>query len=335
MKTEKKTHRGPKKVSEAELEFAADCRAALLSTRMPKTYAVIYITIAFLVAFLFWASFTKLDEVAKCEGKIVPTTSVHVVQNLEGGIIEEIHVREGDIVNKDQILLKLNDIMLAASNNETKARRDSLVKTIDLMNKEIAITEPLETQGVVSKVEILRLQRQLFEMTGELERLNEALYGSDDRVARAIIRAPTYGAVSRLAFKTVGAVVRPGEIIMEVVPLDDSLLIEAKIRPTDIGFIHLGQKATVKITAYDFSIYGGLEGEVENISPNTITTDKGESFYVAWIRTQKSTLDRDGQSHPLIPGMQTEVDILTGHRTVLQYLLKPILRAKESAFRER
>jgi adhesin transport system membrane fusion protein len=157
----------------------------------------------------------------------------------------------------------------------------------------------------------------------------------EDRVTRTDVRSPVRGTVKQINLNTLGGVVRPGESILEIVPLDDTLLIEARIRPADIAFLHPGQKAMVKITAYDFSIFGGLEGVVEAISADTIEDDNGESFFKVKLRTQKNAITYRSEELPIIPGMTASIDILTGKKSVLAYLLKPILRAKQNALRER
>ncbi|MBW2520845.1 MAG: HlyD family type I secretion periplasmic adaptor subunit, partial [Deltaproteobacteria bacterium] len=170
---------------------------------------------------------------------------------------------------------------------------------------------------------------------GELNSLREIMSAGEDRVTRTDVRSPVRGTVKQLNVTTVGGVLRPGEPIMEIVPLDDTLLIEARIRPADIAFLHPGQKAMVKVTAYDFAIFGGLEGVVEAISADTIQDDSGESFYRVKLRTKTNAMTYRGEDLPIMPGMTASVDILTGKKSVLSYLLKPILRMKQNALRER
>jgi adhesin transport system membrane fusion protein len=173
---------------------------------------------------------------------------------------------------------------------------------------------------------------------GELDSYQEELLAEQDRVRRTTIRSPVKGIVKQLKVNTIGGVVSPGMDILEIVPMNDTLLIEANVHPSDIGFIRLGQKATVKLSAYDFSIYGGLNGIVEGISADTIIDEhdkKGESFYVIRIRTQRNYLITNKKPLYIMPGMQATVDILTGEKSVLDYLLKPILKTKQAALRER
>jgi len=170
---------------------------------------------------------------------------------------------------------------------------------------------------------------------GELKSLQQIMSAGADRVTRTDVRSPVRGTIKQINLNTVGGVVRPGESILEIVPLDDTLLIEARIRPADIAFLHPGQKAMVKITAYDFAIFGGLDGVLEAISADTIEDDDGESFYKVKLRTQKNAIAYRGEELPIMPGMTASIDILTGKKSVLAYLLKPILRAKQNALRER
>lgn len=229
----------------------------------------------------------------------------------------------------------------------------SLVNRRKLLKNEITMTKPLVNEGAVSKVEVLRLEQKLGELEGkiynmhsttlnelntaknELSQLEENTATVKDRLERTSIRSPVDGIVKQIHIATVGAVIKPGMALMEIVPLEDTLRVEAQVRPSDIGFIHPGQKAIVKITAYDFSIYGGLQGNVEHISADTSKDEKGNSYYEIWVRTQKAYLGTVDKKLPIIPGMQASVDILTGKKTILDYILKPILRSKERALRER
>ena len=178
-------------------------------------------------------------------------------------------------------------------------------------------------------------QRELNTTQAEATPLAEVITAAADRVQRTEVRSPVRGTIKRLLVNTVGGVIQPGQNLVEIVPLEDNLLIEAKVRPADIGFLHPGQAAMVKVTAYDFSIYGGLKGVVEDISADTIADDKGESFYRVRVRTRDTALEKAGQPLPITPGMTTQVDILTGQKTVMDYLLKPILKARQRALRER
>lgn len=185
-----------------------------------------------------------------------------------------------------------------------------------------------------SELNVRNLARaELSETRAKLSTLEQGQLALVDRVKLAEVRAPVRGTINTLMANTVGGVVQPGKDILEIVPSDDTLLLEVQINPRDIGFLHYGQKAQVKFTAYDFAIYGGLEGELEQIGANTVTDEKGNSFYIAKVRTERAHVGDN--SRPIIPGMQAEIHILTGQRTLMQYLLKPILRAKSNALTER
>lgn len=366
-------------------------------------HVILWASALFILIAIIWANYAVLDEVTTGQGKVIPSSEIQVIQNLEGGIIKNIFVKEGEIVKKNQILMQIDNTRFMSSYAEAQKKIDSLrievirlnaeinkttpvfpeeltksqpnliadqmslyesrvreynqlLITLDLAQKELNMTRPLLKNGSVSEVEVIRLERSVNEIKGnidkfksdELDKLNKARSelsalvegnkADEDRLTRTTVRSPVYGIIKQIKTTTLGGVVQPGSDIVEVVPLDDTLLIEAKIRPSDIGFIHPGQTAMVKITAYDFSIYGGLEGVVEQISADTIvdeTDKKNESFYVIRVRTNKNHLGTDAKPLPIIPGMLATVDILTGKKSVLEYILKPILKAKQSALRER
>lgn len=258
---------------------------------------------------------------------------------------------------------------------EAQAHYDQAQQGYTLTSRELAMTKPLIKSGAVSDVELLRLERDVSHLDGEMKQaasqitrlqsaiaearkkiaevdlqfknqarsdlsdtqakinsLGEGNLALSDKVKQADIRSPVNGTVQRLLYNTVGGVVQPGKDIIEIVPLEDTILLEAKVLPRDIAFLHPGQKANVKFTAYDFAIYGGLDAHVENISADSVMDDKGNTFYIVRVRTDKASI---GENMPIIPGMIAEVDIMTGKKTVLSYLLKPILRAKQYALTER
>jgi adhesin transport system membrane fusion protein len=256
-----------------------------------------------------------------------------------------------------------------------RARKASAERQVDLAQQELSKTKPLLASGAVSEMDILRLEREvsrargdseqagaqiarvqaaigeaqrkiqeteltfrndarkdMADVMGKLNALNEGAVALADRVSKAQVKSPVRGRVQRLLANTVGGVVQPGKDIVEIVPLDDNLVLEAKVQPKDIAFIHPGQDATVKFTAYDFGIYGGLAAKVENISPDTVVDERGNAFYLVRVRT---TLAHFNDKMPIIPGMTAEVDVLTGQKTVMSYLLKPVLKGKAYALRER
>ncbi|MBY5927714.1 HlyD family type I secretion periplasmic adaptor subunit [Halomonas denitrificans] len=259
--------------------------------------------------------------------------------------------------------------------NEAAARRNAASRELNLASQELNMTRPLLSSGAVSEVEVLRLQREVSRASGErnqaaaqvsrleaaiveaqgelrevdakartewrqelsatlgeLSALNESSEGLQDRVRLSEIRSPVDGVVQRLAINTIGGVAQPGQEVVDIVPTDDALVVEAKIAPQDIAFLRPGLPATIKLTAYDFSIYGGLDAELEHISADTTTDEEGNTYYRVRVRTQ----DEEAASEvEVIPGMTAQVDILTGKRTVMQFLLKPVLRAWGNAMGER
>ena len=348
----------------------------------------------FIVCLFIWTSFAKIDEVTRGEGKVIPSRQVQIVQNLEGGIITSIPVREGDVVDKGQLLVQLDDTQYLAALRESEihcmehrakaarlraeatqkpfvppevvvthypefvkherelyiAHKAQFERQENSLQKELSMMKPLVKDGAVSEIEVLRLERKLNEIrdqyiTGAKKELNEVLAEISrlqetnqvlrDKLKHTKITSPLRGIIKQVMVNTIGGVVRPGMDIIEIVPLDDSLLVEARVTPADIAFIHPGQNVMVKITAYDFSIYGGLKGKIENISADTLSDENNHSYYKIRVRTDKSNIGTDSAPLPIIPGMSARVEILTGKKTILQYLLKPILRAKEMAFRER
>jgi membrane fusion protein, adhesin transport system len=261
---------------------------------------------------------------------------------------------------------------------EMASRRKQLKRSLQLAREELAITEPLARSGVVPRIDLLRINRQVADLEGEyntvrlsvprlktaaeeaaqrivqvqlaakaeasdelnrvraeFKSVRETLFAGEDRVTRTEVRSPVRGTVKEIKVNTVGGVIRPGQDIVEIVPLDDSLLVEARIRPKDIAFLRPGQESIIKVAAYDFSIYGGLKSRLEQISADTIRDEEGENFYRVYLRTERNTISHQGNELPIIPGMTATVEILTGKKTVLDYLLKPILKARQRALRER
>lgn len=379
-----------------EQRFSGASRIILLSTLL---FAILGI----------WAYFGTLDEVSTGSGKVIPSSREQVLQSLDGGILAELTVREGDKVQANQVVARLdptrsesnvgesaaryraslassarlnaevNDLsltfpdalnawpdLIASETRLYKSRRaqlaDAMVELQDALvsvNKELAITQRLEKSGAASHVEVLRLQRQksdlglkitdlrsqyyvqareaLSKANAEVDMLAAILKGREDSVTRLTVRAPMRGIVKNIQVTTIGGVIPPNGEMMEIVPVDDHLLIETRLSPRDIAFIHPGQRALVKITAYDYAIYGGLEGVVETISPDTIQDKvKPEVFYYrVFIRTHQDYLQNKlGRHFSIVPGMIATVDIKTGEKTIADYLIKPFNRAKE-ALRER
>jgi adhesin transport system membrane fusion protein len=427
--------------------FEQEADELMSRERTHRARLVVRAAVLMVVLLLVWAAWAEVDEVTRGEARVIPSRQLQVVQSLDGGVVQEILVREGQVVEPGQLLLRIDetratsgvresaaqDLALRARaarlralaegsafqppavadadeqrivddekrlyaarvqelNNllsinrqqlaqreqelvEMQARRTSAQRSYELASQELAQTRPLLATGAVSNVDILRLERDVARSRGESEQasaqiarvnaaivetqrksqetefsfrnesrkeladvlaklsaLKEGAVGLADRVDKAQVRSPVRGRVQRLLANTVGGVVQPGRDIVEIVPLDDALVLEARIVPKDIAFIRPGQPATVKFTAYDFSIYGGMDATVENISPDTTVDERGNAFYLVRVRTSQASF---GDKLPIIPGMTAEVDVLTGRKSVLSYLLKPVLKLQAYALRER
>lgn len=411
----------------------------------------IWAIIAFFIFLVVWAGFSQIDEVTRGDGKAIPSSKLQKIQNLEGGIVAELYVKEGQIVEAGAPLIRLDDTRFVSNAGETEALRlamqlrverlsaqvddrplnipDDVLKAapsqaanerslyesrrqqlkdevgglqeqlvqrqqelreftskqgqyrsqLSLQRQEINMSEPLVAQGAVSPVEVLRLKRAEMETRGQLDattlaipraesaikevqrkidetrgkfrsealtQLNEARTelnkaestgrALEDRVSRTLVTSPVRGIVKQLLVNTVGGVIQPGSDMVEIVPLNDTLLVEAKIRPQDIAFLHPGQEAVVKFTAYDYTIYGGLKAKLERIGADTITDeDKKTTYYMITLRTDRSHLGTDEKPLLIIPSMVASVDIITGKKSILSYLLKPIIKARAEALHER
>jgi adhesin transport system membrane fusion protein len=430
-----------------DLDWAGDADWARLQQEPLRARSLLRLAAAALLIMLVWAAFAKIDEVTRGEARVVPTSQVQIIQSVDGGVVEALLVKEGQIVEAGQLLLRVDSTRFVSTLmesqvsqaalqakalrlealtrgtpfnppkelvrdapdvveqerrlfesrraeisaqtaiyqsqlvqrqqelNEVRARRDQAERSLALMNQEINATRPMVATGAVSEVEMMRLDQQLARLRGDREqataqiarvqsaiqeansKINEVQLTSrnqmsaelsdtmskiaslsqggvalQDKVKHADIKSPVRGTVKRLLVNTIGAVVQPGKEVVEVVPLDDTLILEVQITPKDIGFLRPGQPAMVKFSAYDFSIYGGLEAEVFLIGADSVLDEKGNAFYHVRVRTLKSSL---GPNLPVIPGMVAQVDIMTGKKTVLSYLLKPVLRAKSNAMTER
>jgi adhesin transport system membrane fusion protein len=426
-------------------ETAADAVISQRGTR--RAQLLVRCAAAAMAALVVWAMLAHVDEVTRGEGKVISSRQLQLVQSYDGGVVSEILVREGDVVEKDQLLLKIDETRatsgarenaaqgyalqarlarlraiaegtafappaaqtdpqrriveeehrlyetrrtelsttLAISQQqlaqrqqelaEMRSRKVAAARGLELSQQELSRTRPLLASGAVSEMDLLKLERdvsrsrgeseqsgaqiqrvlaaiseaqrkvqetelsfrnearkELADTMGRLNALKEGAVALNDKVDKSQIRSPVRGRVQRLLANTVGGVVQPGKDIVEIVPLDDALVLEAKVNPRDIAFIHPGQGATVKFTAYDFSIYGGLDAKVQNISPDTVVDERGNAFYLVRVETHSAKL---GDQLPIIPGMTAEVDILTGNKSVMSYLLKPVLKVKHQALRER
>ncbi|GAB1534624.1 HlyD family type I secretion periplasmic adaptor subunit [Geovibrio sp. ADMFC3] len=445
-----KNGNGKKYVQESDIEFMNSLNAAVLQKSPVKMSLILYVITALIIVLFTWAYFTELDELTRGIGKVIPSRQVQVVQNLEGGIVKELLVKEGQFVKSGQVLVIIDDTGAGSSYQEGRAKLGELKaravrlraeagiapfiidddaknnypmlimeeqrlyetnaarrnnekevfvqrfkqRQVELANarlrlknlhtsrgmihREIELMEPLYKKGLVSELEFIQLkqkeldnrkeidetvkniesleyqvvearnaieeiegrqkseaQTELNKVIAEIEQITNSQVAIEDRVRRTMVRSPVDGTVKQLFINTVGGVAKPGMDIIEIVPNDDRLLIEAKIKPSDIAFIYPGQNAVVKLTAYDFAIYGGLKGKVIHVSADTITDEKDEEYYLVRIETDKNYLGTEDNKKDIMVGMTVQADIITGKKTILQYIMKPILRAKYNALRER
>lgn len=323
----------------SDFSFANNVRAAA-ELRTPRTARLILLSAACLIVCgIVWAHYAVLDEVKRGEGRVIPSQQMQVVQSLEGGIIKKILVHEGDKVHQGEPVVVLDDTKFKTELEGLKAKRDAISTSLKFLNREADLTRKLYKQKVVPEIEMLRLDQKVADLDGQLAVINESIKQAKDRLGRTTLRAPVYGIVNKINVTTIGAVVQPGADIMDIVPLDDTLLVEGRIRPQDIAFISPGQDATVKISAYDSTVYGSLKAKVVRISPDTIEQKaqnggRPQTFYQVIVRTKKNYLGTKEHPLPIIPGMIATVEIKTGKRTVLDYLIKPARLLKEQALRE-
>lgn len=439
-----------KNLTQRDLSYINSLSAAVVQTSPIRLRWVLFSFAITITLFIIWSAFAHVDEIARGSGKVVPSGQNQVVQNLEGGIISEILVVEGEIVKKDQILLRIsneknlstalsnelkadyftakikrleaelkrsefivslgedealneflqNERELFSTNKKQLASKINILKdqisqkrsqladakqtiehsrfSLDAIDKEVDMTRPMVERGIRSQVDFLKLQREqsdarqklqsaklsvdrieaeIAELNKKISETNEAYdsetrsklnetytqlrdieankIASSDQVERTIIKAPSNGIVQKLYVNTIGGSIKPAQELLEIVPTDHKLIVEVKILPKDIAFIYQDQKAIVKFSAFDFSIFGGLEGRVVGISPDTITEKDDKTFYIVRIETEKNYIQKDEIQKQIIPGMVADVDIITGKKSILDYILKPILKTKTYTFSER
>ncbi len=428
----------------SELEAAAHLKPSLAANIFLASIA------GLVIFFLLWANLSKIDELTRGQGQVVPTREIQVVQSLEGGILAELLVSEGDMVKKDQVLLRMSDVQFASEERgaeakfsslrvkkarleaeiagkefvipadiaekmtdiarneqalyksrqqeltnavailkdknekakselaETQAQIKRLTDSRALLNQELAITQKMVAQQAVPKLEEIRLQRELSDMTGQLRaneqklsglqselsvtekqiadqrdkfrtqalgelgevetqiaQINESLKSIGDRVYRTELRAPVDGIVNNIALKTIGGVIEPAHKLIEIVPMDDNLKITARVLPSDIAFLKIGQSVKVKVSAYDPQRYGSLDGHLARIGANSVTDREGNVFFEIEVRTDQNHLGTVEAPLPITPGMVADVEIITGRRSIMEYLMKPVIRMKDRALRER
>ena len=431
----------------SEYDFMKDADSIIIRQEPLRARVLMYALALAIVLFVVWAALVQVDEITRGDAKVIPARQLQVLQSLDGGIVSQILVKEGDMVNEGQVLLQVDSTRFESTVRENRSQYLSLLakaarlraigedkpfvpppeavtgdpqtvaeerrlyetatselqtqltiarqqlsqrsqelneagtknrqaaQSYESTARELAVTKPLLASGAVSEVELLRLQRDVDRYKAEgdiagaqiarvqasisestrkvqeveltyrntaskeysetMARLNSLLQsgtGLADRVKQSALRSPVKGTIKRLLVNTVGGVVQPGRDVVEIVPLEGRLLLEAKVAPRDIAFLKPGQRAIVKFTAYDFSVYGGLNASLEHIGADSVTDERGNVFYTVRVATDQATL---AGNLPIIPGMVAEVDIITGKKTILSYLLKPVLRAKSAAMTER
>lgn len=416
--------------------------------------APVYVIAVLILAFTVWASFAEVDEIARGEGRVIPASKTQIIQASEPGVVDEIAVKVGEVVKKDQLLIRLNNTVTVSSLGEQQARaralsvkaarlkqeqqgqiaepfacpkdirmaapeiceneqrlmearrenfanKDSVLRSrLDQRRKELdeatanmerltanlaaleeekKLVTSMVKRKLMARTEEIRVNREETEMRGQLKAaaegikrieaaiteaelqvselalqlqqeasdeltqvlselsvVEETIRGARDRVARTDIRSPVDGIVNTLDVNTVGAFVQPGGVVAGIVPTSETLLVEARVSPRDVAFIQPNQHALIKISAYDFSIFGGLNGRVANVSADSLVDkDTGEAYYQVRVETDTAVLTHGGKTYSIIPGMVCTVDIMTGRKTILDYLLKPINKARDEALRER
>ncbi len=398
-------------VRTVDVQLVRDSHAALLGVKSRWAGIVLFLMIGLVGAAVTWAHYAEVEEITKGNAKVISSRGEQKVNSLEGGILTELMVREGDVVEAGQVLAKLDPTKANSSFQETdvrrialrlsaarlqaeakgsalvfpanlqgykdiiqsetrafEAKRDSVQQSVAAIQmniknveRELNMLRPLAKEGAVSVVETMRLERQIGELQAqvldrvnkakaesnielikvesELSQLGENLKARVDIVERTFIKSPVRASVKSIKHNTIGSVIPPADTIIELVPLEEGLLVEAKIRPSDVAFLHNGLPVTIKISAYDYTIYGSLQGKIKFISPDTVKDERRaqtdeEAYYRVLISTNTSTLESNGKKLEITPGMTASAEILTGKRSILEYILKPVLKAKE-ALRER
>ncbi|WP_420388678.1 HlyD family efflux transporter periplasmic adaptor subunit [Marinobacter sp.] len=374
------------------------------ASRFKRSRSVLWACFLCLGVFVAWASWAEVDEMTKGEGRIIPSGRLQAIQSLEGGILRELYVSEGDVVEKGQVLLKLDDTRFRSSYMETReqvntlkaaiarleaevtgakevsfpdtpaipeslinaerklfnARQAKLEETLSSLKRRSAIVDrqrqllkPLLKDQAVSEMEYLNLESEVASLEGEyldvsrkyseeaygelaskrgeLGRIQQVLLQREDQLKRTDLLSPVRGKVNNISVTSESGVVQPGELIMDILPLDDSLLVETRIEPRDVAFIAQGMPAVVKLTAYDYTVYGSLTGQVLKVGADSTEEQSArgkEVYYKVLVQTDASSLSHRGKTLPMKPGMVAQVEIKTDKRTVLSYLLRPVLKAR-------
>ena len=301
----------------------------------PKPDIILYVILIFFVSFFIWASRAELEEVTRGNGKIIASSKVQVIQNLEGGIINEIAVKTGQRVQENDLLVKLDETQFLGDLNSANQQLISLEQSLELLEEERLILEPLVDDKVEPRINLIRLLQRISTAQSEYQATLDQIPNLQDKLKRTSVRAPMDGIINRILNNTTGGVVQPASPILEIIPLNDELIIEVEVSPTDIAYVIKGQKAIVQLSAFDFAVYGSLEGEVLNVSPDTVTKDDGSTWYVCLVSIPADGITSMSRELQLLPGMQATVNIVSGSKTILSYLMQPVTNIKNKAFRER
>jgi adhesin transport system membrane fusion protein len=301
----------------------------------PKPDIILYVILIFFVSFFIWASRAELEEVTRGNGKIIASSKVQVIQNLEGGIINEIAVKTGRKVQENDLLVKLDETQFLGDLNSANQQLISLEQSLELLEEERLILEPLVDDKVEPRINLIRLLQRISTAQSEYQATLDQIPNLQDKLQRTSVRAPMDGIINRILNNTTGGVVQPASPILEIIPLNDELIIEVEVSPTDIAYVIKGQKAIVQLSAFDFAVYGSLEGEVLNVSPDTVTKDDGSTWYVCLVSIPADGITSMSRELQLLPGMQATVNIVSGSKTILSYLMQPVTNIKNKAFRER
>jgi adhesin transport system membrane fusion protein len=309
---------------------------------------ILIVIVSFFLLFVIWANLATLEKVIRGEGKVVASTKNQVIQNLEGGIVKDIFVKAGDIVEEGDSLLEFDDTFLRSELDASKIELKNLKievsfleKSRELIFEELDILEPLVEQGAESRMELIRvLQRkanaesEISRKQADIESLEERIPAIKDRVNRTNVISPKAGIINRMVITTIGGVADPGSALVEIVPLNEDLIVEVEINPKDIALVLPGQRAIVKLTAFDFSKFGSLEGKVMSVGADSIQKDDGSLWYLCEISVRVKDITSLGKEINMLPGMVAQVDIVNGERSVMNYLLQPVTKVTEEAFRE-
>ena len=303
--------------------------------KAPKSDLILYFITAFFILFFIWASNSELEEVTRGNGKVIASSKVQIIQNLEGGIIKDIYVTTGQRVQKDDLLMKIEDTQFQGDLNSAKQQKISLNESLALLKEERDILEPLVDAGVEPRINLIRLLQRISTAESEYRVLNDQIPNLEDKIRRTSVTAPKDGIINRVLISTTGGVIQPGNPILEIIPVDDDLILEVEVAPTDIAYVIKDQKAVVQLSAFDFAVYGSLDGVVLNVSADTITKDDGSTWYICLVSIPSDGITSMSRNLEILPGMQATVNIVSGSKTILQYLLQPFTNIKNKAFRER